>query len=242
MGAPLTVAVAQPPSVSHDVQANAIAHAAAIRAAEAHLVVFPELSMTGYELDAAPIALDDPLLAPLVDACAETESLALIGAPVEVEGGSTHIATVGVDGGGASVRYSKIWLHGTEAERFNPGPEPVVIVVRGWRLGLAICRDTGVAQHAADTAALGIDAYVAGVAETADRADVQDERARRTALAHAVWVAVASFAGPTGGGFDDTAGRSAIWSPDGVVIARAGREPGDIARATLREGVIAAGA
>src|ERR687896_603222 len=62
MREPLTVAVAQPPCVSHDVQANAIAHAAAIRAADAHLVVFPELSMTGYELDAEPLSLDDPLL------------------------------------------------------------------------------------------------------------------------------------------------------------------------------------
>lgn len=235
MREPLTVAVAQPPCVSHDVQSNAMAHAAAIRAADADVVTFPELSMTGYELDAEAISLDDPLLAPIVDACAETGSLALIGAPVETEPGRSHIAMVGVDGAGATVRYSKIWLHGTEAERFSPGSEPAVIEVRGWRLGLAICRDTGVERHAADTAALGIDTYVAGVAETADRAAVQDERARRIAMAHGVWVAVASFAGPTGGGFDDTAGRSSIWSPEGVAIARAGPEPGDIARAMLGE-------
>jgi predicted amidohydrolase len=233
MREPLTVAVAQPPCVSHDVRANATAHDEAIRAADAHVVVFPELSLTGYELDAEPVALDDPLLAPIAGACSETGSLALVGAPVEAEGGSVHIAIVGMDHAGATVRYSKIWLHGTEAERFSPGASPAVIEVRGWRLGLAICRDTGVEQHAADTAALGIDAYVAGVAETADRADVQDERARRTAVTHGVWVAVASFAGPTGGGFDDTAGRSAIWTPEGEPIARAGGEPGDIARATL---------
>jgi predicted amidohydrolase len=236
----LTVAVAQPPCISYDVEANAMAHVAAIRAADADVVVFPELSMSGYELDAEPISLDDPLLAPIVDASAETDSLALIGAPVETEPGRPRIAMVGVDGAGATVRYSKIWLHGTEAERFRPGSEPAVIEVRGWRLGLAICRDTGVAQHAADTAALGIDVYVAGVAETADRAAVQDERARRTAIAHRVWVAVASFAGPTGGGFAHTAGRSAIWTPEGVAVVRAGREPGDIARATLRETSLAA--
>lgn len=235
MREPLTVAVAQPLCVSHDLQANATAHAAAIRAANADVVIFPELSMTGYELDAEPVSLDDPLLTPIVDACADTGSLALIGAPVETERGRSHIAIVGIDGAGATVRYSKIWLHGTEAERFSPGLEPAVVEIRGWRLGLAVCRDTGVAQHAADTAALGIDAYVAGVAETADRADVQDERARRTAIAHGVWVAVASFAGPTGGGFADTAGRSAIWTPEGVAMARAGRAPGEIARATLRE-------
>lgn len=46
-------------------------------------------------------------------------------------------------------------------------------------------------------------------------------------------VVVASFAGSTGGGYARAAGRSSVWTPDGVAIARAGREPGAIARATL---------
>ncbi len=91
--------------------------------------------------------------------------------------------------------------------------------------------DTGVPRHAADTAALGIDAHVAGFTQHADLASVEDERARRTA--QGVWVAVASLAGPTGGGFARTAGRSAIWTPDGVAVSRAEPEPGEIARATL---------
>jgi predicted amidohydrolase len=44
---------------------------------------------------------------------------------------------------------------------------------------------------------------------------------------------VASFAGPAGGGFEHGAGRSAIWSPDGVAVARAGPEAGAVASATL---------
>jgi predicted amidohydrolase len=108
-----------------------------------------------------------------------------------------------------------------------------VIEVDGWRLGLAICKDTGIPQHAADTAALGIDAYVAGVLESEDDAAVPEERARRIANDHGVPVAVASFAGSTGGGYAEAAGRSGIWAADGVAIARAGPETGDIARATL---------
>jgi predicted amidohydrolase len=157
----------------------------------------------------------------------------LIGAPIDAGLGSPQIAMLEVDGAGTAVAYSKIWLHGAEAERFGRGTEPGVVEVRGWRLGLAISRDTAIPQHAADTAALGVDAYVAGVAETAEREAVIDERARRAALAHGLWVAVASFAGPTGGGFARTAGRSGIWTRDGVAIARAGPEPGAIARATL---------
>ena len=108
-----------------------------------------------------------------------------------------------------------------------------VLDVNGWRLGLAICKDTGVPGHASSTAALGIDAYVAGPVKSAEDAALQDERARRIATGHQVWVAVASFAGSTGGGYAHAAGRSGIWTPGGVAIARAGPGTGALAHATL---------
>jgi predicted amidohydrolase len=232
----LTIAVAQPPCVSYDVAANAAAHAAAVRSAGARVVVFPELSLTGYELDAPAVRLDDPQLAQIAEACAATGSLALAGAPVHGDAGRPHIAMLAIDGAGATVAYRKMWLDATEAERFEPGAEPAALEVDGWRLGLAICKDTGIPQHASDTATLGIDVYVAGVLDQAADAAVQPERARRIGADHGVWVAVASFAGSTGGGFDHAAGGSAIWEPDGVLIAEAGPEPGAIAHATLSDG------
>ena len=137
-------------------------------------------------------------LAPIAVACAETGSLALVGAPVAGEAGRRHIALLAVDGSGASVAYRKTWLGGAEADWFAPGDGPAVLEVDGWRLGLAICKDTGVPQHASDTASLGIDVYVAGTCESAEDATRQDERARRIATDHDVWVAFASFAGPDG--------------------------------------------
>jgi predicted amidohydrolase len=231
--ASLRIAVAQPACVSYDVAANAATHAATVRSASSRVVVFPELSLTGYELDAPPVGPQDPRLAPIVDACAETGSLALAGAPVDGDAGRSHIAVLAIDGDGAGVAYRKLWLGAAEALRFAPGGKPAVLEVDGWRLGLAICRDTGVPQHAADTAALGMDAYVAGVLETAEDAAVPDERARRVASDHRVWVAIASFAGSTGGGYANAAGRSGIWSAGGTVVTQAGPEPGAIVRATL---------
>lgn len=233
MREPLTIAVAQPPCVPYDVEANAVTHARTIRAAGARVVVFPELSLTAYELDAPAVTTDDPRLAPIIEACAETGALALVGAPVQGEAGRTHIGMLAVNGTGATVAYRKMWLGGAEPERFSPGRSPAVLDVDGWRLGLAICRDTGVPQHAADTAALGIDAYVAGVLESAADAAVPDARARRVATDHGVPVAIASFAGSTGGGYAQAAGGSGIWASDGEVIDRAGPETGAIARATL---------
>lgn len=223
---PLVVAVAQPLCVPYDVAANAATHAAVVRSADARVVVFPELSLTGYELDAPLLAADDPRLAPIVEACAETRSVALAGAPVV--GG--HIAMLAVDGTGVAVAYRKMWLGGAEPERFVPGAEPAVLDVDGWRLGLAICKDTGVHQQAADTVALGIDVYVAAVLE--DDPAVPAERGARVAADHRVWVATASFAGSTGG-YEQAVGRSSVRRPDGVVLAEAGPEVGAMARATI---------
>jgi predicted amidohydrolase len=230
---PLALAVAQPPCAAYDVRANAAAHARAVRDAGARVVVFPELSLTGYELDAPALAAGDPRLAPIIEACAESDAIALAGAPVEGEGGRVHIGMLAIDGSGARVAYLKMWLGDAEAERFAPGPAPAAIEVDGWRLGLAICKDTGVRRHASDTAALGIDAYVAGTVKSVEEAGLQAERARRVATEHRVWVAVSSFAGSTGGGFEHAAGRSAIWNADGMPVAQAGTEAGEIARASL---------
>ena len=230
---PLTIAVAQPSCVAYDVGANALTHAAMIRLADARVVVFPELSLTGYELDASTIGVDEPRLLAIVDACAAMESIALVGAPVDGEAGTVHLGMLAVDGNGVAVAYRKMWLGGAEPKRFSPGSMPAILEVDGWRLGLAICKDTGVPAHAAATVALGIDAYVAGILESAKDAAILEERARRVANDHHVWVAMASFAGATGGGYDEAAGRSGIWGPDGTVVDQAGPGTGALARATL---------
>lgn len=230
---PLVIAAAQPPCVPYDVAANAEAHASAVRSAQARVVVFPELSLTGYELDAAPVSVDDSRMDQLVEACAEVRALALVGAPVPSDADRPHIAMLAIDGSGTRVAYRKMHLGGAEAGSIAPGPDPEVLDVDGWRLGLAICRDTGVSQHAAAVAALGIDAYVAGTVKHAHESGLQDERARRIAVEHRIWVVVASCAGSTGGGFTAAAGRSGIWSSEGTQVAQCGPEPGAIARAVL---------
>src|SRR5438034_836287 len=156
MRQPLTLAVAQPRCVPYDAVVNVVTHAATVRAAGTRVVV----------------AAEDARLAPIIEACSETGSVALVGAPVQGEAGRSHIAMVAVDGSGA-----------------------------------------------ADTAALGIDVYVASVLESVEEAVRQEERARPVATDHRVWVAVASFAGSTGGGYVQAAGRSAIWGPGGVLVA-----------------------
>ena len=228
----LRVAVAQPVVAALDVAANARAHALLVRRARARLVVFPELSLTGYELTAPPLGATDPRLAELRAACAETGTVALVGAPVE-EAGRAHVAVLVVDDEGVRTAYRKTALGAEEQLRFSPGPGPVAVEVDGWRVGLGICKDTGDAAHVAGTAALGLDLYAAGVVHHAWELDEQRARARRIAAATGAPVALASCAGPTGGGFGTTAGSSSISDRHGAVLVEAGTDPGEVVVAVL---------
>jgi predicted amidohydrolase len=229
----LSLAVVQPECVPGDAGANGVIHARAVVGARARLVVFPELSLTGYELDAALVEPGDAALDPIVAACAATGSTALVGAPVPGPGGRAYIAMLEVSPAGVAVLYRKQWIGGDEAVRFSPGDEPTVFEVDGWRLGVGICRDTGIGEHVERMAELDIDAYVAGLVHRSDERAEQQRRAVWIAGRCRAYVAFASFAGPTGGEYQHTAGSSAIWSPAADVLAQAGMTPGDLARATL---------
>lgn len=227
---PLTVAVAQPEIVAGDLMRNAAAHAQAVRDAGARLVVFAELSLTGYEYNAASIAFDDPTLNPIIEACAETGSVALLGAPI-TEAGRDFIAMLRVEGAGVTVAARKVWLHGDEAERFTPASEVSTTQVDGWRVGLAICRDTSISQHALALSDEGIHLYVAGVLDVPGEESERAARSIVTARALGVPVAVAQYLGSTSL-FPETGGTSAVYDSDGTVLAHTS-DAGGVARAVV---------
>jgi predicted amidohydrolase len=179
-----------------------------------------------------PVAADDAALERIVEACAATDAMALAGAPIRDKNGREFIATFVVDRRGVTLAYRKMWLHEPEPERFVAGDTPAVIAVQGWRLGLAICMDTGVPEHASRTAAVGMDAYVASALFSPAGAVQRDERMARIAADHGVWIAAASYAGPSSH-YPETSGGSGIWSPDGSLVVQAGPETGAVATATL---------
>ncbi len=236
--AAVAVAVAQPVCAAagrpDTVSENVARHAEAVREAGTRLVVFPELSLTGYDLAAPAVDPADARLAPLVAACAATGAVALVGAPVAEADGRESIATLAVTGAGAEVVYRKMRLHGAEVERFAPGEKPVVLELDGLRLGLAVCADAADPAHAEETAALGIDAYVASTlyGPGTAQAERRDGHMRDRAAAHGVWCVLATCAGATGE-YPDSSGGSGVWAPDGGLVVQAGAAPGERVRAEV---------
>jgi predicted amidohydrolase len=235
----LTVAAAQPDLRPGELAFNVRAHVEAIRAADARLVVFPELSLSSYSLAAPSVAVDDPALDAITAACAETGTVALAGLPLK-EGDAEFIAALRIDGDGVAVIYRKMHPTENESRRFQAATEPVVMELDGWRLGMAICRDTmmfehapGVVEFAKRSGIGGIDAYVAGALYTPNGLVKRDKRMPQLARGYGMWVVQACFAGH-GSDYPDAAGHSAVWAPDGTVAARADDRPGRIVRAELR--------
>lgn len=219
-----------------DLAGNVMYHASAVLGAAARLVVFPELSLTGYGFDAPVVDPRSPALAPLVDACKESGTTALVGAPIRVGKGPSAgrgIGVLAVDGTGVRPAYVKMHLGAKEVTRFVPGRAPVILDIAGWRVGIGVCKDSRETSHLAETAALGIDLYVAGHVHSPSEAAAVDSRAARIRDRYAVPVAFAEFAGGTGGGYTDTSGGSTIWDVNGRVLARCGTRPGDMAVAVL---------
>ena len=100
----MSVAAVQPGCAARNVALNVRGHADAVRAAQSRIVVFPEMSLTGYELDADAVSYDDVALAPIVEACSATGALALVGAPVD-DAGHRFIAMLAVDAAGVRLAY-----------------------------------------------------------------------------------------------------------------------------------------
>ena len=229
----LTVAVAQAEIVVGDLAANIATHLEVIRAARARLIVFPELSLTGYDLDAPSVAPTDAVLRPLIDACRASSAVALAGAPI-TESGRDFIAMLRIDEHGVSVAARKVWVHGGENGRFSCGTEAAVIDVDGWAVGLAICFDTNVQQHTAQLARRGVDLYAAGVL---DGPGEQGERLARTyvtARALRAPVAIAHYRGSTPL-FPVTVGTSMIVDADGEMLAQVDDAGMPYASACLRK-------
>ena len=193
----------------------------------ANLIVFPELSLIGYELDLATGCVVDPmdeLVQPLRRMAAEFGLTIVAGAPLRGRAGALHIGSLHIGSmtfrpEGSVITYFKEYVHSSEEHVFTSGAGGAVIDLDGTSVALAICRDATFAEHAKRAADAGATVYAASV--MIDEAGYQrkSELLRRWAVEHGMAVLMANYAGTTGG--ETSAGKSMIWAEGGEVVAGA---------------------
>lgn len=223
------IAAAQVASVPGDIEGCVATHAAAIRAAARHgisVLVFPELSLTGYDPALAArlaIAETDSRLAPLGELAREHHLHALVGAPLRNPTGRPSIGII-VLPGDVPRTYRKMHLGGDEPEHFDPGDSPLVLEVGGHHVGLAVCADPSKPTHPLDYTERGADIYAVGVFLNAEWYESDAPRLGHYAGTFRLLTIMANHAQSVGR--YPSVGRSAVWSPDGTLLAQAdGAEP-----------------
>jgi len=223
---PLTIAAAQSISVAGDLAANIALHQRFIQVAAeqgVQLLVFPELSLTGYERGLAAelaIAPEAEVLQPLRDFAREARVTVVVGMPIRLSDDSPVLIGALVLGAEGSLGvYSKQHLHPGEEVAFAPGTGGSMLTLGGDSVALAVCADFSHASHAAGAAEQGADLYAAGVLITENGYAPDTALLQGYAGTHSMTVLMANHGGATGGW--ESAGRSAIWASDGSLIASA---------------------
>nr|WP_314566366.1 carbon-nitrogen hydrolase family protein [uncultured Pseudomonas sp.] len=222
----LTLAAAQSISIAGDVPANIERHLAFMHVAAEHnvqLLVFPELSLTGYEPSLAAdlaIAPDDSVLAPLREMARALRLTAVVGMPVRLApdaGVSIGALVLGADGSLAI--YTKQHLHPGEEVAFVPGQGGAALEWEDEQIALAVCADFSHASHPRLAAEAGATVYAAGVLVSEGGYAADSALLQGYAAEHGLLVLMANHGGPSGGYV--CAGRSAIWAADGGLLAAA---------------------
>nr|WP_175800168.1 carbon-nitrogen hydrolase family protein [Burkholderia anthina] len=226
----LTIAAAQFTADAGDIETNLARHAVFLQAAAEHGVrylVFPELSLTGYELQLGrqlAMAPQDPRLLPLLADAQRLGVTAVVGAPVRFDGeGDVYIGAFTL--GPASLRvHTKQHLHPGEDAVFTAGESGPAEIVDGIPVALAICADFSQASHAASAAQAGARLYAASALITDNGYAHDTALLARYAADHDMAVLMANHGGATGGW--TPAGRSAVWAEGGARVVAA-QGPGD---------------
>lgn len=222
----LTIAAAQSISIAGDVPANIARHLFFMgRAADmgVQLLVFPELSLTGYEPSlAAGLAIDpqDAVLAPLRDMARELRLTAVVGMPIRLAcSAEVMIGALVLASDGSLTVYTKQHLHPGEEAAFVAGQGGAALEWANDRIALAVCADFSHASHPRQAAEQGANIYAAGVLISKGGYAPDSALLQGYAAEHSMVVLMSNHGGPTGGW--TCAGRSAIWGADGGLIAAA---------------------
>ncbi len=146
------IAIAQISAKKRDIVHNISNHLKFIKTAidfKSNYIVFPELSLTGYDLEFAKenaFELCDIRLKPLIDICKINSITAIVGAPIKLNKG-VIIGQFIIQPTEKLLIYSKKYLHEGESDLFIPGNLNPIIIDGHDILSFAICADTNNPIH-----------------------------------------------------------------------------------------------
>jgi predicted amidohydrolase len=204
-----------------DIEKNQKKHIDLINLAADHkvqLIVFPELSLTGYEpelADELAFSDNDSRLSPLIDISIEKNIIIIAGAPVNIKGQLKIGAFIFYPEKKIEL-YTKRYLHSGEEKYFYPGGMDPVILSSKVRASIAVCADINNPRHAADAAERKSEIYLVSAFITPQGYANDTELMKNYARIYNMDVILSNIVGESGG--IKAAGRSAFWESGGKFI------------------------
>lgn len=223
----MQIAIAQTRPIVGQIEQNVDQHIRLLREAAAYgaeLIVFPELSLTGYELrhaDSQIVGVDDRRFAPLQSEVNHYHLAAVVGAPtpgIKLP----RISALCLQPNRPVHIVSKKYLHPDEEPFFEPGPSADIQIHAEPCVALAICFELSVMTHADSAKQIGAEIYVASVAKTDKGVDKANLRLSQIAREQGIWCLMANSLGFQDGA--ECAGHSGVWDADGQRIACLGSD------------------
>ncbi len=219
----MRICAAQTKPVTGDIAANVRQHQKLIDLAVAHaadMVVFPELSLTGYEPTLARDLAPDPNDPRFDEFQTVSDAHGIVigaGVPTRHEAGICISMILFQPRQPRSV-YSKTFLHADEEPFFVPGNSSPHLRVGQTNIALAICYEISVPEHLKSALKLKADIYIASVAKSVDGIEKASTRLAEIARTSGIPVLMVNSVGTAGGG--QCAGRSAAWNSRGELLGR----------------------
>lgn len=219
----MKISVAQTKPVTGDIQSNIERHKVLIDRAvsnDADLIVFPELSLTGYEPERSEklATTQDDQRFDKFQKISDSQQITIgVGVPTQtIEG--TCISMLLFQPNEERQTYSKKYLHADENSFFVSGQNPVRLIGRQSNIALAICYEISVPKHVADACNSGASIYIASVAKFEHSIDKAIKRLSQIASDYSMTVLMSNSIGRADG--HNCAGKTSIWNVQGSLVGQ----------------------
>lgn len=217
----MKLCVAQARAVKGDILTNIENHKKIIHLAVTHgadAIIFPELSITGYEPTLAhylATELHDERLDIFQSISDEHQVTIGVGIPLRTTAGVT-ISMVLFQPQVPRHVYAKKYLHADEAPYFVSGQSTISLLGEDGDVALAICYELSVPQHVEDAYKCGAQFYLASSVKSTGGIDKAIERLSAIGCEYDMMVLLSNAVGESDG--FQCAGKSAVWDSTGAVV------------------------
>jgi predicted amidohydrolase len=219
----MRICVAQTRAIKGDIQANIEHHKKVIDMAVsrgADTIIFPELSITGYEPELAKDLATHPEDRRFDDFqnISDIKQITIgIGVPTQANAG-VCISMILFQPHQARQTYSKQYLHADEEPFFVRGQLTPILIGNKPDIALAICYEISVPEHAEQAFRNGAKMYIASVAKSADGVEKAVSRLSEIASTYAIPVLMSNCVGYCDN--FESAGTSSIWNSQGILVGQ----------------------